>query len=233
MAASGDQISPSKKFKLVVFGATGRTGKEVVKQALDKGHHVTAIVRTPEKLNIQDKNLELVKGDACDVESFAAALEGKDAVLSSLGVYANIFNPTTFYAESMHAIMEGMKRHKIMRLVTVTSWCTQPGPNNSWFVEWILKPLFLNGVIRNMEVMEKMLENSDPSALNYTIVRPCRLMLGERSGNYKVEEGQCNTGTSGEITCADVAEFMLKTLESDEYDRKGFAIAGFSKVPRT
>lgn len=53
MAVSGDEISPSKKFKLVVFGATGRTGKEVVKQALDKGHHVTAIVRTPEKLNIQ------------------------------------------------------------------------------------------------------------------------------------------------------------------------------------
>lgn len=53
MAASGDEISPSKKLKLVVFGATGRTGKEVVKQALDKGHHVTAIVRTPEKLNIQ------------------------------------------------------------------------------------------------------------------------------------------------------------------------------------
>lgn len=53
MAASGDEISLPKKFKLVVFGATGRTGKEVVKQALDKGHHVTAIVRTPEKLNIQ------------------------------------------------------------------------------------------------------------------------------------------------------------------------------------
>ena len=49
---------------------------------------------------------------------------------------------------------------------------------------------------------------------------------GERSGNYKVEEGQCNTGTTNKITCADVAEFMLKTLESDEYDRKGIAIAG-------
>lgn len=53
MAASIDEISRSKKFSLVVFGATGRTGKEVVKQALDKGHRVTAIVRTPEKLNIQ------------------------------------------------------------------------------------------------------------------------------------------------------------------------------------
>ena len=73
-----------------------------------------------------------------------------------------------------------------MRLVTVTSWCTQPGPNNSWFVEWILKPLFLNGVIRNMEVMEKMLENSDPSALNYTIVRPCQLMLGKQMHCFRI-----------------------------------------------
>lgn len=49
---------------------------------------------------------------------------------------------------------------------------------------------------------------------------------GELTGNYKAEEGQCNTGTTNKITCADVAEFMLKTLESDEYDRKGMAIAG-------
>lgn len=55
-------------------------------------------------------NLELVKGDACDVESFVAALKGKDAVISCLGVAASIFNPTTFYSESMFAILEGMKR---------------------------------------------------------------------------------------------------------------------------
>ena len=51
MAAPED--SPSRKLKLVVFGATGRTGKEVLKQALQKGHHVTAVVRTPEKLSTQ------------------------------------------------------------------------------------------------------------------------------------------------------------------------------------
>ena len=51
MAATGD--GASKGLKIVVFGATGRTGKEVVKQALEKGHHVTAVVRTPEKMNIQ------------------------------------------------------------------------------------------------------------------------------------------------------------------------------------
>ena len=69
-------------------------------------------------------------------------------------------------------------RHNITQLVTVTSWCTQPGPNNTWFLEWILKPFFLNGVIKNMAVMEKMLEASDPQEMNYTIVRPCRLLEG-------------------------------------------------------
>ena len=54
-----------------------------------------------------------MKGDACDVESFAAAFDGKGAVLSSLGVYASIFNPTTFYSESMHAITEGMRRSEM------------------------------------------------------------------------------------------------------------------------
>ena len=55
--------------------------------------------------------MQLHEGDACDVESFVSALEGRDAVMSCLGVFASIFNPTTFYSESMQAILEGMKRY--------------------------------------------------------------------------------------------------------------------------
>ncbi|KAL9968974.1 hypothetical protein ACROYT_G021127 [Oculina patagonica] len=174
-----------------VLYTSGRTGNEVVKQALEKGHHVTAVVRTPEKLTTQRENLLLVKGDACDVESFAAALDGKDAVLSSLGVYANIFNPTTFYSESINAITEAMSR---------LSW--------------------LRGTSGSGD------KNAAVSAFNKTQHQLLLLLSGEQTGNYKVEEGQCNTGTTNKITCADVAECMLKTLESNEYDRKGIAIAG-------
>ena len=60
---------------------------------------------------IRHPNLQLHEGDACDVESFVSALEGSDAVMSGLGVFASIFNPTTFYSESMQAILEGMKRY--------------------------------------------------------------------------------------------------------------------------
>ena len=63
----------------------------------------------------------------------------------------------------------------------MTAWCTQPGPNNSWLVDWIINPLFLNGMIKDMTTMEKLLEGTDPKRLDYTIVRPCGLVNGKLS----------------------------------------------------
>ena len=61
----------------------------------------------------------------------------------------------------------------------MTAWCTQPGPNNRWLVDWIINPLFLNGMIKDMATMEKFIETTDPQVLNYTIVRPCGLVNGK------------------------------------------------------
>lgn len=108
----------------------------------------------------------------------------------------------------------------------MTAWCTQPGPNNRWLADWIINPLFLSGMIKDMTTMEKMIEKTDPQELNYTIIRPCGLTNGKRTGEYKVEEGQCNTGTKIWMSRADVAEFMLNVVDSGEYDRKGFALGG-------
>jgi len=65
------------------------------------------------------------------------------------------------------------------KLVTMTAWCTQPGPNNKWLVDWIINPLFLNGMIKDMGTMERLLEGTDPELLDYTIVRPCGLVNGK------------------------------------------------------
>lgn len=69
------------------------------------------------------------------------------------------------------------------RLVTMTAWCTQPGPNNKWLVDWIINPLFLNGMIKDMGTMERLLEATDPEILDYTIVRPCGLVNGKSYHN--------------------------------------------------
>ena len=70
-------------------------------------------------------------------------------------------------------------RCEVKRLVTMTAWCTQPGPNNKWLVDWIINPLLLNGMIKDMATMEEMLERTDPEMLDYTIVRPCGLVNGK------------------------------------------------------
>ena len=72
--------------KLIIFGATGRTGLALVSQALDKGHNVTAFVRNPKAMNIQRPDLTVAQGDILDYESVHAAVQGQEVVLSALGV---------------------------------------------------------------------------------------------------------------------------------------------------
>ena len=69
-------------------------------------------------------------------------------------------------------------RHNIKRIIAVTSWCTKPGPNNPWFIEWFLKPFIIGANLRDMAIMEDLLEAEKPDEINYTIVRPPGLTLG-------------------------------------------------------
>jgi putative NADH-flavin reductase len=72
--------------KFLVFGVTGGTGREILAQALGQGHSVTAFVRNPAALTTKHKNLRVVRGDILDYPSVEASVQGKDAVLSALGV---------------------------------------------------------------------------------------------------------------------------------------------------
>jgi len=81
--------------KLVVLGANGRTGRLVVEQALAAGHNVTALVRSPEKLTIRNSGLRIVAGGATDAADVARALEGGDAVLSTLGGKGSVIADST------------------------------------------------------------------------------------------------------------------------------------------
>lgn len=225
-STTNGNAKPIKLFKLVVFGGTGPCGTEVVKQALELGHEVTVVARTPEKFQIKHENLEMVKGDAYSIETFESVLAEKDAVLSCLGSPAvGPFATTTLYSDTVKVIIEGMKKKGVSRFIAVTSWCTRTEPNNPWFIEWILKPLFIGGCLKDMAVMEEILRSTNPDEINYTIVRPPRLTRAAANGNYKIEEGICNTGTTIQIPRADVAHFMLSALQTKEYDRKEMAVA--------
>ena len=75
--------------KLLIFGSTGGTGRELIKQALDQGHDVVAYARNPVKLDdIKHKKLQIVQGDVLDRAVVENAIEGREAVLSAIGVGA-------------------------------------------------------------------------------------------------------------------------------------------------
>lgn len=94
--------------KLIIFGATGQTGQELVKQAIDHGHEVTAFVRSPEKLTLRDERLHVVKGDVLDQEAVTAAIAGQEAVLTALGTESLAYSG--FLERSLVRIVTAMKK---------------------------------------------------------------------------------------------------------------------------
>jgi len=207
--------------KLVVLGASGKTGHQVVQQALKKGHSVTAVVRSPEKFFIKDANLDVVQGDVFDPESLVPVLEGKNAVLSCLGFHnGTFFSPTTLYSKSMTSIATAMERSGIGRLVCLTGIYTQKDPSNPIWMDWLLRPL-ARSFMPDMALMENTVMKSK---LCYTIVRPPCLSDDPATANYLLAEGQSVPEGYGTVSRADVAHFMLASLQTKEWDMKGVAI---------
>ncbi len=97
--------------KLFLIGATGRTGREIVQQALQRGHHLTAFVRSPENIALKNERLVVLKGNAMDENQLFDAMQSHDAVLSTLGP-REVFKPSSMLHDSALAATRAMKRSK-------------------------------------------------------------------------------------------------------------------------
>src|SRR4051812_16831719 len=102
----------SKIYKLLIIGANGGIGRQCVELALQAGYHVTALLRNPAKLNIGHPNLEIIKGDIMQPETFENYLENKDAVISAIGVSGGFGSdkPTTLYSRGNETLLQAMDK---------------------------------------------------------------------------------------------------------------------------
>lgn len=207
--------------KIVVFGATGGTGIEIIKQALDQGHEVTAVARNPGAMKENHARLRVVSGDATRPSSLAEALQNQDAVLSAIGIssFRESLKPMTFHRDTARNIIDQMKLANVKRLICVTSVGVIETPTAPLFYRLIVKPLLRN----KYEDMRQMETTVRESNLQWTIVRPVRLINGDRTAKYHVAAsgGLENIDT---ISRADIADFMLKQLETEEHLHKAVAI---------
>jgi putative NADH-flavin reductase len=199
--------------KLFVIGATGRTGREIVQQALERGHQVTAFVRSPGQIAMKNARLAIVQGDAMDENQLFNAMRNHDAILSTLGP-REIFKPSSLLQQSALATVRAAQRSGIKRLIVLSAAAHFPGILNR------IASFVLRNHMRDSLAMEHIVKGSN---LDWTIARPPRL-TEENSRAYRSRE---NAAPRRGFTLSRkaVAAFMLDAIEQQKHFRKIVGIA--------
>ena len=200
--------------RIIVFGATGASGKEVVKQALASGHTVTAIARNPAAFTLQHPNLMISKGDVMQQETFEKEIAGKGAVISCLGTGTSL-KPTTLYSAGIENIISAMNKGGVNRLICISAGALETNKEMGFFICAFLK-LVLQKILKNpyadMRLMEKLVEKSN---LDWTIIRPARLTNKPPEKKYRIAL-HSHIRKPWSIARADLANFMLGAIENNE-----------------
>ena len=205
---------------LVIFGATGGTGRLLVEQALEQGHNVTAFARNPAAVTAQHPNLKVVQGDALDYASVEPVVKGKEAVLSALGVRK--LGRTTVLSEGTRNILMAMEQHGVKRLIVESSLGVGDSKGQFPWYLGIMVRVFLRNIYADKEVQERFIR---ASGVDWTIVRPAGLTNGPRTGVYRQWVGVPDSPIKGWISRADVAEFMLRQLNDDTHLRQAVGLS--------
>ncbi|MCT9080019.1 NAD(P)-dependent oxidoreductase [Streptomyces fulvoviolaceus] len=203
---------------IVVFGANGPTGRQVVEQAGAEGHTVTAVTRRPGGFPLEGPWLRVVEGDVYDPFAVEGVVAGQDAVISALGVpYSK--EEVTVYSAGITHITEAMAKHGVGRLVAVTSTVLfgTPAPGENFLFRRVLEPALMRfmgrTVYEDMRRMEEIVRETD---LDWTVLRPGGLFDAPAVSDYEV-------GTSrlpGRYTArADLAHELLRQAADDRHAR--------------
>jgi uncharacterized protein YbjT (DUF2867 family) len=200
--------------RVLIVGATGGTGRQLLAQALKHGYAVTALVRTPGKLSVEDPHLTVVRGDVLDRSAVKKAVRGQDAVISALG-HKRFFVPTRILSDGTRNIVSAMATHGVRRFVCETSLgigdsVGRMGIYYSLFVIPCILPLYFWDKTRQERVIAA-------SNLEWVIVRPAVLTNAKMRGTYRYGRRMGSFLWTARIARGDVADFMLKQLTDDSY----------------
>jgi putative NADH-flavin reductase len=226
-----------RQMKLTIFAATGGIGRQILEQAADAGHDVTAVVRNPQKLPTElSRPVRVVTADlaAPDPAMLESAVQGADAVLSGLGATSN--SEAGVATQGTQAIAAAMKATGAQRIIVVSAapigTVPSPGrpnpprhdPGDGFIMQHLLTPLTraaLRKHYADLAQMEDILRDSD---LDWTAVRPPRLTDKPLTGTYRTARGQ-NLRRGAFISRADVAHYMIRAIDQPETIKQTIGIA--------
>ena len=217
MTNSPDNARPN----ILVLGATGPTGRLIVRDAQARGWNVTALVRSPDKTG-DLKGVRLVSGDARDVNTLRQALAGQDAVVSALGTPASPFREVTLLSTATRALVEAMKAERVSRLVVITGIGAGDSVGHGGFAfDRLIFPLLLRHVYADKNRQEAIIR---ASKLDWVIVRPAILNNKPGRGTVRALE-DLSDFHGGAIAREDVARFVLDQVQADSWLHRSPLIA--------
>ena len=208
--------------KLTIFGGTGGVGQYLVRQALDDGHDVTAYARAPASLPNRDA-LQAIEGELDDTERIAEAIGNADAVLSTLGPRSNTADQVELFGEALTRICSAMEDAGVARLVSISgAGLVLPSDDVTIGRRLVrgLMGIFAKHVLASKEREYEVIRRT---SLDWVIVRPPRIVDGPPTGKYQVLPDRV---PSAKITRGDVAHFMLRCAEQDEWIRRAPIVGG-------
>ena len=194
--------------KLLVLGATGGTGLEIVRQALERGHSVTALVRSPERLRPFQDRIVIKQGDLLDSTELESVIHGHDAVVSAFGPRLPVSKADANLLQRFALSLTGAMAHAGVRRAVVESVAFL-------FKDSIVPPAYVLGrllfprIVADAAAMERVFRQS---GLDWTMVRPPELTDKPYTGKYRVREGHLPR-FGFKISRADVADLMTKLIE--------------------
>lgn len=207
-----ERVEPSQT-KILVLGATGGTGRLIVGQALQRGHQVTALVRSTEKAR-DLKGARLVVGDISEESALREALKGQDAVISALGTPASPFREVTLLSTATRAIVNAMKAEHVSRLIAITGLGAGDSAGHGGFLfDKLIFPLLLKKVYEDKNRQEAVVRDS---GLDWVLVRPS--VLNDKPGRGAARAlTDLSDFHGGTISREDVASFVLDQLHTDAW----------------
>ena len=200
--------------KILVLGGTGATGRLVVEQALADGHQVRALVRSPEKLTASNPNLEVVVGQATDASDVTRALDGIDAVVSTLGA-----NKGSVITDATRALIAGAETQGVKRVIIMSSFAvltarlSRPAK---------LMTRMMGAIVRDKVAAEELLHLSN---LDWTVVHASRLTNGPATGKAKALPANATLKMGDSISRADVAGWLLAAAVDQRAARGSVVVA--------
>ncbi|XP_050543296.1 flavin reductase (NADPH) [Daktulosphaira vitifoliae] len=197
--------------KIAIFGSTGMTGLCTVEAALKQGLEVRALIRDPSRLPESLRNqIEVITGDVLVTEDVDKTVEGRDAIVVTLGT-RNDLSPTTIMSDGLKNILSAMKKNNVKTVSVCLS--------TFLFYEKSKVPAMFHGINDDHERMLHLLESSE--GLNWIAVMPPHI-ADTPSGDYNVEIG---SSPGRAISKLDLAKFMVECLIKPDYYKQKVGLA--------